>query len=127
MIMKKNDLIKLLSEIEGNPEIKIWNGFVSDLVNVSSNISHDYVRKYKLDWYINTIQNERRHDLHDRNHTLSEEDIKEITKEWKNMPYEYSEYSFEGEDNVYNKKKVIVISPKTMNKSAFDRFGSIEY
>lgn len=28
--MRKNDLIKRLQEIEGNPEIVVWNGFVED-------------------------------------------------------------------------------------------------
>ena len=30
--MKKNDLIKPLQTIEGNPDIVLWNGFVQDLV-----------------------------------------------------------------------------------------------
>ncbi|EON7637065.1 hypothetical protein ABV23_RS01045 [Escherichia coli] len=36
--MKKNDLIKMLQGIEGNPEIVIWNGYVDDYMNISTGI-----------------------------------------------------------------------------------------
>lgn len=32
--MKKKQLIKMLEEIEGNPEIVIWNGYVDDYMNI---------------------------------------------------------------------------------------------
>lgn len=31
--MKKNQLIKMLQNIKGNPEIKLWNGMVGDWMN----------------------------------------------------------------------------------------------
>ncbi|AXC39087.1 UNVERIFIED_ORG: hypothetical protein [Escherichia phage CMSTMSU] len=31
---EKNDLIKMLQEIDGNPEIVIWNGYVDDYMNI---------------------------------------------------------------------------------------------
>ena len=37
--MKKNDLIKLLQNIKGNPEIVIWNGYVNDYMDISSEIT----------------------------------------------------------------------------------------
>lgn len=34
--MKKDKLIELLSQIKGNPDIYLWNGFVGDYVDVVS-------------------------------------------------------------------------------------------
>lgn len=34
--MRKNDLIKMLESIKGNPEIMFWNGIVGDVVPISS-------------------------------------------------------------------------------------------
>lgn len=36
--MKKNKLIELLQQIEGNPEIVIWNGYVDDYMNISTDV-----------------------------------------------------------------------------------------
>jgi hypothetical protein len=36
--MRKNDLIKLLQEIDGNPEVSLWNGFVGDWMPISKEI-----------------------------------------------------------------------------------------
>jgi len=32
--MKKNQLIEQLQKIKGNPEIKMWNGYVDDWMNI---------------------------------------------------------------------------------------------
>jgi len=32
--MKKNQLIEQLQKIKGNPEIKMWNDFVQDWMNI---------------------------------------------------------------------------------------------
>jgi len=32
--MRKNDLIKLPNQIEGNPEVVLWNGYVGDYTNI---------------------------------------------------------------------------------------------
>ena len=32
--MRKNQLIKLLQEIKGNPEVMVWNGFVDDYMPI---------------------------------------------------------------------------------------------
>lgn len=37
--MRKNDLIKLLEQIEGNPQIVLWNGYVGDYMNISNKIT----------------------------------------------------------------------------------------
>lgn len=36
--MRKNDLIKLLETLEGNPEVALWNGYVGDYNHISSTL-----------------------------------------------------------------------------------------
>ena len=48
--MKKSALIKLLAAIEGDPEIKIWNGLVDDWMDVDNKlVPVELTRKTK--WY----------------------------------------------------------------------------
>ena len=47
--MKKNDLIKLLNTIEGNPDVVLWNGFVGDYQDISKELVKDDLLKISLD------------------------------------------------------------------------------
>ena len=57
--MKKNDLIKLLNSIEGNPDIVLWNGFVRDYQDISKELVKGDLVKISLDWYLETCRMER--------------------------------------------------------------------
>ena len=50
--MRKNDLIKLLQTIEGNPEIVLWNGFVGDYQNISPKLVEGDLVKKTLEYYL---------------------------------------------------------------------------
>jgi len=44
--MKKSALIALLNTVKGNPEIKIYNGFVDDWMNISPEIMELWDEKF---------------------------------------------------------------------------------
>ena len=106
--MKKNDLIKLLQEIEGNPQVMIWNGFVEDVTNIYPP-EVDYLTRLKA---------------HIRKKCVEMEG-----KEYKgHSPWQYSSYKFEDlPSGDYEKKKIIILSARPEGKTTFDRMGKIEY
>ena len=57
--MKKNDLIKLLNTIEGNPDVALWNGFVGDYQDISKELVKGDLVKMSLDWYLEMCRIER--------------------------------------------------------------------
>lgn len=106
--MKKNDLIKLLQEIEGNPQVMIWNGFVEDVTHIYPP-DVDYLIRLKA---------------HIRKKYVEMEG-----KEYKGPdPWRYSSYLFEDlSSGDYEKKKIIILSARPAGKTTFDRMGKIEY
>ena len=51
--MRKNDLIKILQDIKGNPEVMLWNGLVQDCTHISNKvIPFDLVKMNKNYFYL---------------------------------------------------------------------------
>lgn len=121
--MKKNDLIKMLQDVQGNPDVKIWNGLVGDFVNVSS-IQLDFIFKYTREFYKKRVEME---DKRDGTETSEEE----LSKYYSQIPFEYnpfiSEEDCKGSNAMYKRKTVLIIVPKIENKTSEDRLGVINY
>ena len=49
--MRKNDLIKMLKEIKGNPEVVLWNGMVGDWMPVGK-LSESYLTKITKHYWV---------------------------------------------------------------------------
>lgn len=122
--MKKNDLIKYLEQIEGNPEVVLWNGFVQDWMHLAV---PGTVSLYKMspEYRIRCIQNER---FVDGLPELREDEIKSLKKLSK------EDWQVDGcisEDDIkegrFKKKKVIMIQPNLRGRSTYDRIGRLEY
>jgi len=47
--MRKNDLIKILENVKGNPEIMLWNGHIHDVMPISKELDTCYLSKYPYD------------------------------------------------------------------------------
>lgn len=118
--MKKSKLIKMLQQIEGDPDIAIWNGFAGDYQHIEPTIVPLELRKIKrsklksiLEFqHKNKITGEyldevfKRYELETVNEFFTEEEIKDY----------------------YGYKKVIyLLEPKLRNKSSWDRTGNINY
>lgn len=128
--MRKNDLIKLLQELPGNPEIKLWNGIVGDVVDIKPDVAEVRMVKQSLHDYIERCRLEECRDRKDWEYQFPPEDITDMTKNYKKVcAWEINEYV--DDDRIKNKdylqKKIYVIDAKIMNKSSYDRLGTISY
>jgi hypothetical protein len=126
--MKKNKLIDILNKIEGNPDIYLWNGYVGDWMDIG-NISESDLVKQTFDYYVESVRLEEAIDKKDFTHTLSKNDIFDLSKSYKKFEYEVDQYvSLEDiQKKRYKKKRVVFIDAKPRVKFSFDRLGYMEY
>jgi hypothetical protein len=127
--MRKNDLIKLLTQIKGNPEINIWNGFVGDVMSISG-ISPTEQFKYSLSGLTDMVRLERCQDTKNWEYQLTEEEVDDIKRSYKKYHHwELNEYI--KKDDVksgrYIRKMSYTIDIKRTGKTYFDRAGSVDY
>jgi hypothetical protein len=128
--MRKNDLAEKLQAIEGNPEIKLWNGYVGDVADVGD-IGFTTLSKYTLKGYKYYCLLEEKVSKLDFGYKFSEEEEKEIENSYKEVckDWEYGSYVREEDVQAENKKlkDVLVIQAKNMGKTTWDRAGYISY
>jgi hypothetical protein len=130
--MKKNQLIEQLQKIKGNPEIKMWNGYVDDWMNIQL-CEQEFVKESEdfIRWSIEMAWKERNQkwEIPEEAQIQIEEVIKERLKDrqWE-LPNQYLQTK-EDEELWYgkNKKKFVLINGKTRGKSIEDRLGKVSY
>lgn len=130
--MKKDDLIKALQEIDGNPEIFVWNGFVDDVMPIGDLLEDALYKECKsfitesVTAYICKINN-----TFDVSDDMQKEIDSIVKNRLKNDKYELANpYVQEDEMKVWygkNKKKIVIINPKCTGKNTWDRNGEISY
>ena len=127
--MRKNDLIKLLHTIEGNPEIVLWNGFVGDYQNISTKLVEGELVKKTLKCYLEHNRMVRCLKENNWQYQLTEEEVSYLTNVYKTFNYEQNDFVTKEDikEKRYMKKRVIYIQPKLKNKKCYDRLGTIEY
>jgi hypothetical protein len=125
--MRKNELIKLLTHIKGNPEVMLWNGYVGDYMKISKDLVSSTLVKQSSDFVRDHVNMEH---LRDGKPPITEEELKRCMKahysDWE-MP---NEFVLESEmDRWYGKarKTIIVMQSETRGKTSWDRSGSIDY
>lgn len=124
--MKKNDLIKLLASIDGNPEVMLWNGLVGDVTHIEQNVTCTQLTKMSEKYFLRTVENEYRLD----NKPITEESIKHSLKCYrKNYKFEFDQFVTQEDidSKKYLKRNVVVIQPKLTGKTFFDRIGKVKY
>lgn len=130
--MTKNALIAKLQKIEGNPEIKVWNGAVGDWMNFQLQEDYEFVKeteeftrfsveaKWKIDNNTDVIPEDVQ--------IILDEKIKRKVRslEW-DFPNRY--VSPEDFEKWYGKKrkKILFIEPLPRGKEEYDRWGKISY
>ena len=127
--MRKNDLIKQLQAIKGNPEVALWNGHVGDYMHINNLVPSDLVKITKEYW-IESVRLEKCLDRKEWEYQLPEQEVKELERRHKTeIQWEMNEYVDEEDiaKNRYTKKSVVFIQPKKRGVSTFDRIGGIEY
>ena len=121
--MRKNDLIKLLQEIKGNPEVMLWNGFVGDFQAIGEVQPYVLVKQTR-DYYVRLLKAEER-----RTEDYSKQEMQEINTAYRKTPYEVNEYvtARDIEEGKYKYKTIVAVSAKLSGKSCWDRIGTINY
>lgn len=137
--MRKNDLIQILESIKGNPEIMLWSNLVGDVIPISSKMEEVELYKDSLEYKQRIYENE--YILSLRNGELTElpdttefhEKLKSLRQEaeaaYKKEKYEYRLYMDEKliKSGKLKKKKVVVIQPRIVGKTFWNRAGDIDY
>lgn len=126
--MRKNELLKLLSETPGNPDIKLWNGFVSDWQDFGELIKVRLV-KVSFNAWVRAIENERIVMRKDGTYRIPDTEMPELRSLHKKMQYEHNEFVEDSEiaAGTYSSKQVYVVQPKRRNKTSWDRLGKVQY
>ena len=116
--MRKNDLIALLRNMEGNPEIMLWNGYTSDFMNVGGLVEGDLV-KQTWEHYVEMCRLQDCSDRKDWNYQYGPDDIAEIKKSYaKHVEWEVNPYvSLEDvKEKQYRKKRIVYVNAKRRGK-----------
>lgn len=127
--MRKNDLIKLLQDIKGNPEVLLWNGMVSDWMHIDKPVEGDLVKIDKK-YFLESCRLELCQKLKNLNYQLSPEEIKDFEKSYRDY-HNWEANEFVTEEDVkrkrYRQKRVLYLQTKKRGMNTFDRLGNIEY
>jgi hypothetical protein len=128
--MRKNDLIKLLQETKGNPEIVLWNGLVGDYMQIDNKLVEGELSKMTFEGLLHYYSLERKRDKNDWNYELTEEEKQGLLKNYKDN-YKWEINQFVDQEDIKRKthksKRVLYINAKISGKSHNDRLGSIYY
>ena len=129
--MKKNDLIEMLSKIDGNPEIKLWNGYVGDYMDLGEVVPSNIV-KMRFEFFLEMCRLEHCMDTgaDRKTYSFTHEEIAELRKNYKdNYGWEFNEYVTEEDikSKKYSSKTIMILNAKTRGKKTFDRIGVLEY
>ncbi|EHX8550646.1 hypothetical protein K3335_003640 [Salmonella enterica] len=130
--MRKNALIKMLQEIEGNPEIVIWNGYVDDYMNIGKEMFSITLVKETEDFLFNALK----HEWCQMNNTFDvpPEQLVKIAARAKEL-HKKREHDFanpyvteEEFERWYGKKKLTkyVLAPKLRGKTSLGVFNAAD-
>jgi hypothetical protein len=119
--MRKNELIKCLQRLKGNPEILLFNGAVNDWNSVGE-VAESELVKLTFDEYV-FLSRARRNDGEE---LLSLEELRQDYKKeiWADNGHVKEEHIKDGR---YKKKSVAYLLAKARNLTAQDRLGQITY
>jgi len=126
--MRKNDLIKLLQGIKGNPEVLLWNGMVGDWMHIDKPVEGDLVKVDKKQF----IESCRLRECRDRNnwdYQFSKDELDDVEKWYKRQEWEDNQFVTEEDikQKRWKQKRVLYLQAKKRGVSTFDRLGNIEY
>ena len=127
--MKKDDFIKELQNIPGNPEIKLWNGMVSDWMDIDSLVEGDLVKETEAH-YLEMCRLEKCVDLSNFGYQFTDDDLTRLRKvysehvSWEDNPFVTSE---DIDNNRYHIESIYYINAKPRGETFIDRQGSVKY
>lgn len=128
--MKKNDLIKLLQSIEGNPDMVLWNGTVGDYQDIDKKLVAGDLVKMTLKHYLESCLLEACREKKDFSYKHIVEEVAELTKSYRKVcKWETNNYVTQRhiDEKMYSSKRVFYIQPKVKGETSWDRYGGIAY
>lgn len=128
--MKKSKLIKLLNELDGDPDILLWNGHVGDWMDIKSELVETELVRETFQGYLTALQNERICRMRDFEYTIPETEIPELKKQFQSFAsWELNNYITDEDikERRYKLKKVRMLEPKLRNRDSDHRGFSISY
>ena len=128
--MKKSKLIEMLNQVSDDAEIKLWNGFVCDWVDLKTELVPVMLFKMTESYYIEVVRQERAIYNKDWDYKLSIEEVANLKKLYKKV-CKWEEHQFVIDDDVhegrYKAKVVYMLQAKTKGVTTWDRGGDISY
>lgn len=130
--MRKNDLIKMLQEIEGNPQIVIWNGYVDDYMNIDKEMFSITLVKETENFIFNGLKGEW--SQMNKSWDIPEEVLEKLRERAKEI-HQKREHDFanpyvteEEFESWYGKKKLTkyVLAPKLRGKTSLGVFNAAD-
>lgn len=128
--MKKSKLIEMLNKIDGNPDIKLWNGFVSDWVEINPTLVPTDLVKQTLAHYLEMCRLEECHDRKDWDYQMPAEEVAQLEKMYtKVCKWEINPYVTQKDIDAkrYSVKTVQIMQAKIKGENAWDRIGDMKY
>jgi len=128
--MKKSKLIEMLNRLEGDPEIKLWNGMVGDWMDIDKELVPSDVVKQTLEHWLEMCRIEACRDRQDRDYQLPAEEVAQLKKDynrintWELNPFVTLE---DVKEKRYKLKNIYILNAKPKGVKAFDRVGDIDY
>jgi hypothetical protein len=126
--MRKNDLIKLLQNIEGNPEVLLWNGMVGDWMHIDKPVE-GYLVKIDKEQFIESCRLRECRDRNNWEYQFSKDELADVEKWYKRQEWEENHFVTEEDikEKRWKQKRVLYLQAKKRGVSTFDRLGNIEY
>jgi len=130
--MRKSKLIELLTAIEGNPDIKLWNGYVGDYMDIESELVPTRLVKMTEAHMLEMVRLEQAlHDGADPKTFKMSSDEEEHTRACYKKYHEWEHNQFVTDGDIkakrYKKKDIWILSAKLRGKTSGDRVGTMSY
>ena len=128
--MKKSKLIEMLNKIEGDPEIKLWNGMVGDWMDIAPKLVPSDLVKQSLTHWLDMCRLHECRDRQDRDYQLPDEEVAQLKKDYNKVnPWELNPYVTleDVQEGRYLLKNIYLLNAKTKGVKSFDRLGDIDY
>jgi hypothetical protein len=128
--MKKSKLIEMLNRLEGDPEIKLWNGMVGDWMDISKELVPSDLVKQSLEHWLEMCRVQECRHRRDWDYQLPAEEVAQLKKDynkvntWELNPFVTLE---DVKEKRYKLKNIYILNAKRKGVTDFDRVGDIDY
>lgn len=128
--MKKSKLIEMLNAIDGNPEIKLWNGFVGDWVDIDTKLVPHTLVRMKQEYWLESCRIQDAVKRKDWTYQMPAEKLAYLKKQYTTV-CQWEDNQFVTQEDIdlkrYAARKVQIMQSKVKGVKTWDRIGDISY